>query len=255
MTRLAPRVAELLSFLVDHAGSVVSRADLQAALWPTTTVEYDDGLNFCVRQLRLALGDDAGTPRYIETLPRRGYRFIAPVTNEATEAPRAASRRPAITLAVLVLVVVAAVAVRSWRFSSSEEKPVMLAVLPLAADTAAEAVRAYRGRVYEQVIADAAAYGPHLRTIHPALRVPDPRLASNQQLLRRLGATHVLSGGIQRQGNGVRLFVELIRVADWRHVWADSLTDPYAFSGNSKVTADRIVASVVRALDLVPLSR
>src|ERR1051325_8897563 len=78
-TRLQPQVAALLAALLERAGDVVSRSDLRTRLWPDTTVDFDDGLNFCVRQLRVALGDDAAAPVYVETLPRRGYRFVAPV--------------------------------------------------------------------------------------------------------------------------------------------------------------------------------
>ena len=61
-------------------GSWSRREEIQEALWPNgTTVEFSQGLNFCIRQIRAALNDDARDPRFIETLPKRGYRFIAPV--------------------------------------------------------------------------------------------------------------------------------------------------------------------------------
>src|SRR6476661_8471128 len=77
-TRLAPQVAAVLDLLIRRPGEVVTRGELRDALWPDTTVEFDQGLNFCIRQLRVALSDDAAQPKYIETLHRRGYRFIAP---------------------------------------------------------------------------------------------------------------------------------------------------------------------------------
>src|SRR4051812_10033938 len=79
VNRLAPQSAAVLTLLVERRGDVVTRTELRAALWPDTNVEFDQGLNFCIRQLRIALSDDAGAPKYIETLHRRGYRFIAPV--------------------------------------------------------------------------------------------------------------------------------------------------------------------------------
>src|SRR5438309_7175866 len=78
--RLTPQAAHVLRLLVDRPYLVVTRAEFRHAIWPDTTVEFDQGLNYCIRQLRIALGDDAGAPRYIETLPRRGYRFRASVT-------------------------------------------------------------------------------------------------------------------------------------------------------------------------------
>ena len=75
--RLQDQPLQILEELVGHPGEVVSREQLIARLWPKGVVEFDTGLNSAMRKLRIALGDDADTPRYIETLPRKGYRFIA----------------------------------------------------------------------------------------------------------------------------------------------------------------------------------
>jgi DNA-binding winged helix-turn-helix (wHTH) protein/TolB-like protein len=78
--RLQPQPARVLGILLEHAGDVVSREDLRQQVWAEGTfVDFERGLNFCVAQIRSALGDSAGSPRFLETLPRRGYRFIAPV--------------------------------------------------------------------------------------------------------------------------------------------------------------------------------
>ena len=70
----------LLVLLVERPGEIVSREDLRQRLWPQDTfVEFDNSLGVAVRKLREALHDDADTPRFVETVPRRGYRFLAPV--------------------------------------------------------------------------------------------------------------------------------------------------------------------------------
>jgi TolB-like protein/DNA-binding winged helix-turn-helix (wHTH) protein len=75
----------VLAMLLEYPGAVVTRQQLQARLWPADTyVGFDEGLNTAIRKLRTAFGDSAANPRFIETLPRRGYRFIAPVTETAT---------------------------------------------------------------------------------------------------------------------------------------------------------------------------
>src|SRR3954467_7841795 len=74
--RLQDQPLQILEELVSRPGVVVSREHLIARLWPTGVVEFDTGLNSAMRKLRIALGDDAETPRYIETLPRKGYRFV-----------------------------------------------------------------------------------------------------------------------------------------------------------------------------------
>jgi len=90
--RIQQQPYKLLSLLITRAGAVVSRDDIRAALWPAETfVDYDQGVNFAVKQVRDALGDDADHPVYIQTVPKRGYRFIAPVD---TAGPGASEPNP-----------------------------------------------------------------------------------------------------------------------------------------------------------------
>jgi len=88
--RLQEQPVQVLRELIAHAGSVVAREQLIALLWPTSVVDFDTGLNTVIRKLRSALGDTSETPRYIETLPRRGYRFIGALDPDP-EATSAAS--------------------------------------------------------------------------------------------------------------------------------------------------------------------
>lgn len=79
--RLQPQPSRVLTTLAGQAGKLVTREEIRHAIWNGTTfVDFDQSLNFCIRQIRLALDDDRGAPRFVETVPRRGYRFIAPVT-------------------------------------------------------------------------------------------------------------------------------------------------------------------------------
>ena len=78
-TQLQPQPARLLELLASRTGEVVGREEIRQSVWGDSFVDFDASLNFCVKQLRRALGDSATSPRYIETLPRRGYRFLRPV--------------------------------------------------------------------------------------------------------------------------------------------------------------------------------
>src|SRR3954471_11364259 len=89
--RLQDQPLQILDELTTRPGEVVTREQLIARLWPKGVVEFDTGLNTAVRKLRNALGDDADTPRYIETLPRKGYRFIARLEPAAPAATAAAT--------------------------------------------------------------------------------------------------------------------------------------------------------------------
>jgi len=78
--RLRPQPARALEHLLQRQGELVSRAELRRALWPEDTfVHFDDGLNSCIKQVRAALGDSRSAPRYVQTLVKRGFRFVAPV--------------------------------------------------------------------------------------------------------------------------------------------------------------------------------
>jgi Tol biopolymer transport system component/DNA-binding winged helix-turn-helix (wHTH) protein len=80
LLKLQPQPFQVLRLLVSRPGELVTRGEIQEALWPNgTTVEFSQGMNFCIRQIRATLNDDAREPIFIETLPKRGYRFIAPV--------------------------------------------------------------------------------------------------------------------------------------------------------------------------------
>src|SRR5579863_3403252 len=78
--KLQPQPFRVLELLVRRSGEVVSREEIRGGIWSDDTfVDFEQGLNFCIRQIRDAIGDTATAPRFIETLPRRGYRFLQPV--------------------------------------------------------------------------------------------------------------------------------------------------------------------------------
>src|SRR5262245_21944265 len=81
LVKLAPQPFKVLALLVQRSGEVVTRNEIREHVWRHDTfVDFEQGLNFCIRQIREALGDTADAPRFVETLPRRGYRFLMPVT-------------------------------------------------------------------------------------------------------------------------------------------------------------------------------
>src|SRR6185436_7582462 len=87
--KLPPQPFRVLELLVRHGGEVVTRADIRDRIWSDSFVDFEQGLNFCIRQIREALGDTAEAPRFIETLPRRAYRFLPPVEARLAMEPKA----------------------------------------------------------------------------------------------------------------------------------------------------------------------
>ena len=87
--KLPPQPFRLLALLASHAGQIVSREEIQQQIWGQETyVDFEHGMNKCIKQIRTVLGDDVDRPLYIETLPRYGYRFIAPVVSQTVSVPR-----------------------------------------------------------------------------------------------------------------------------------------------------------------------
>ncbi|HWK09122.1 MAG TPA: transcriptional regulator [Vicinamibacterales bacterium] len=96
--RLQPQPMKLLTLVVRRAGTVVSREEIRTELWPEGTfVDFDQAVNFAIKQVRDALGDSAERPVYLQTLPRRGYRFIAPVETPSDVDENLHTRQPGTT--------------------------------------------------------------------------------------------------------------------------------------------------------------
>ena len=212
-----------------HAGEVVTREQLIARLWPKGVVEFDTGLNTAMRKLRISLGDEADTPRYIETIPRKGYRFIG--TLEPDPAPslptlptqyvptsfetgpvigrRASDRRaPLKRLAwgfgsIAVAIVLAVVA---WRLpgklfqgADAETLPTIV-VLPLVDMSVEQNEQALCDGLTEE-LSNWLAHIPTLRVVARTSAFAFKGTNTDvREIARQLGATHVLEGSLRRSG-------------------------------------------------------
>ncbi len=117
--KLQPQPARVLAILASRPGEVVEREEIRQLVWGDSFLDFDANLNFCIKQIRQALGDSATAPRFIETLPRRGYRFLMPVNEEAPPAaapppPRPETRKTVLIplLSVLLLAVILLLGIR-----------------------------------------------------------------------------------------------------------------------------------------------
>ena len=236
----------LLLLLLEHPGELVTREELHTSLWPDHTfVDFEDGLNHAIRRLREALGDSAETPRFIETLPRRGYRFIYPVYSAVGAGlPRPIGpggtkppphRQLAIVLGSLVLLLAAlagtlkVAGVRNrWlifvgaRQSASLPKISSLAVLPLEnlshdpeqeyfADGMTEALITNLGQISALRVVSRTSVMQYKRT-KKAL----PEIA------RELNVDGVVEGTVARSGSRVRITANLLYAPTDRHLWAET---------------------------------
>lgn len=220
---LAPQPFRLLYTLASRPGELVTREELQQQVWGDGTfVDFERGLNFCVLQARTALGDDAKQPAFIETLPRRGYRFVAPVDSPPVAAVPRRRRRLPWLLAAAALLVVALVAA----LQRNEELPpgkTMIAVLPFD-ELSSTGDEFFADGMTEELITHLGALQPRRLGViaRTSIRRYRGTKKSIQDIGRELGVTHVVEGSVRREGDRMRVTAQLINARDQTHIWAES---------------------------------
>ena len=212
--KLAPQPARVLRLLVSRPGELVSRDEIRRELWGEATfVDFERNLNYCVNCVRDVLGDTAQSPRYIETLPRRGYRFVAPVERQ----------RPFV-------------------------EPT-LAVLPFADLNGDPAREYFADGITDALITELA----RIKTVRVISRQSVLHLKGSSRKLdeiaRDLSVDGIVEGGVLHEGNRVRVTAHLILMEPERHAWAQSYDcDMSAVLTTQREAARAIAGCVVTAL-------
>ena len=232
--KLQDQPFRVLALLVERAGQVVTREELQKNVWPTDVyVAFDQGLNNAIKKVRDALGDLADSPRFIETVARHGYRFVAPVSAPPeSESPSRfqigsrALRYALIGLAAAALL--AAVAYWAWHGSTMHAGPssekVILAVLPFDNLSRDPDQEFFSDGLTEEMIAQIGKLNPQRLTViarGSIAKYKDSRLTINQ-IGRELHADYLVQGSVRRASDRVRITVQLIQVRDQTDLWAES---------------------------------
>jgi TolB-like protein len=222
--RLTPKALALLSFLAERPGEVVTKEELFGAVWPNATVG-DAALVTCIQELRKALRDNARRPRYIETLHRRGYRFIGDKTSSAVRAPAAANDEvPALTL---------------------PDRP-SIAVLPFANMSDGPDQEYFADGMSEDLITGLS----RIRWLFVIARnssfVYKDRAVDVKQVARDLGVRYVLEGSVRRAGKRLRISAQLIDAITDGHLWAERYDREV---GDIFTVQDEITRSVAGAIE------
>jgi DNA-binding winged helix-turn-helix (wHTH) protein/TolB-like protein len=231
--RLQAQPAQVLSLLLQQAGEVVSRDTLRLAVWGTETfVDFDRGLNFCIAQIRGALGDSADSPRFVRTIPKRGYQFVAPVGRVETFVPAplppdpqpvAKARRIWPAAAALAAVLVCAFAMYGW--TNWLAKPaVRVAVARFDNETGNPDLDRFADGLTDSIVAElTGARTGRYEVIGNAAILREPR--SRRDLIRiasSLKVGYVVLGQVQNQGKtgagGVRVLAHLIALPEQTHI-------------------------------------
>jgi TolB-like protein/DNA-binding winged helix-turn-helix (wHTH) protein len=226
---------QILELLSSRPGQLVTREELVTHLWPKGVVDFDAGINTAMRKLRAALGDDAAAPRYIETVPRQGYRFLVMPQREPA---------PAVTATPVASTPVAATTWRRWPWALAAVCVAIVITWSLIAlrgssDPAAPAAQNYRLAVlpFENLSPDPAnaffADGMHEEILSSLANVANLEVISRTTMMQYRGSpkavaeitkelriTHLLEGTVRREGTLVRMTLQLIDARDDRHLWS-----------------------------------
>jgi TolB-like protein/DNA-binding winged helix-turn-helix (wHTH) protein/Tfp pilus assembly protein PilF len=240
--RLQGQPIQVLATLLNRAGELVTREELRAQVWPAETfVDFDHGVHNAIARLREALGDSAGTPRYIETLPRRGYRFIGTVervggedplpsgpTEQFTEAPvvpvRSRPRRMVIGVPLIVVAVAAGLgSVLTLSHRAAVTPSVRsIAVLPLANFSGDPAQEFFVDGMTDELITDLAKIGA-LRVIsRTSVMRYKGTSESLPEIARELNVDGIIEGSVTRSGQRVRITAQLLYGPTDKHLWAET---------------------------------
>lgn len=247
---------ELLKLLLERPGEVVTRQELRERLWPDRFVDFEHSLNAAVNRLREALDDPAEKPGFIETLPRRGYRFIAPVSEgsgtvrELTK-PSATPARRVSLVALILLSSLALVAGAYFSLSRLSSRPpegrVLIAVLPFENMSQDPNQEYFSEGMTEEMMTRLGRLNPQrLGVISRTSALAYKRQGKPiERLARDLGVAYVLEGSVRQSGDQLRITARLIRTRDQSEIWAEqyqrSVGEVLAIQGD-------VAQSVARAI-------
>lgn len=273
---IGPRALDVLSVLVERAGELVTRDEIMAAVWPHTVVE-DNNLNMQIAALRRVLDAGRPPPGCIQTIPRRGYRFVAPVTRPAAAAPSAPAEpspprdagradqgsgpksppryrvRRAFMAGVLGALVLAVAGAMAWTVESRwvagvrPVPPLSIVVLPFANLGGDPDKQDFADGITEDLTTDLSRLADMRVVSHDTAFTSKDKPVSARRIGRELGVRYVLEGSVQRSGERVRINVQLIDVATNTHLWAERFDRDI---GDLLALQDEITGRVAIALNL-----
>jgi TolB-like protein/DNA-binding winged helix-turn-helix (wHTH) protein len=262
--KLQPQPAKILALLVSRAGDVVTREELAKHVWGSETfVDFDKGLTFAIRQIRTALEDDVDHPRFLETLPKRGYRFVAPVSRPVASRAQASSPaaalperthkpvfRNGVATAVIVLIVILGLTILWKRLTAAKSNAASpaiasVAVLPLRNLSRDPDQEYFSDGMTDELITDLAKVG-RLRVIsHTSVQRYKESKQSLPEIARELGVDAVIEGTVMRSGDRVRITAQLIDARTDQHLWAEEYERDFRDILNLQSEVAREIASQV----------
>ena len=228
IVRLQAQPKQVLACLVKSADRTVSREELRKLVWGDQTfVDFERGLNFCIAQIRSALGDDAAQPTYIRTVPRQGYQFIAPVesiecvdlTTPDTRAPRR-WQTAFVVVAAILLFTMGALAVYLLQFRHASKRTPVVAVVRFDNETSSPTMSRFSDELTDNFVEQLTSLSNgRYAVIGNAQILRGPRDARNLNTISEsLRADFVVLGQVQEYHGETRILVHLIHMPEQTHV-------------------------------------
>jgi TolB-like protein/DNA-binding winged helix-turn-helix (wHTH) protein/Tfp pilus assembly protein PilF len=279
-TRLEPRIMDVLVYLASRANELVTRQELEDNVWSDVVVSYET-LTSTIRKLRLSLNDDARNPRILETIPKKGYRLIAPVElgqdqkkeqrtdpASALNAPQVLWHKPFFGGIILLSILLAALTgywyvnhdsktldsnLKTETATSANDKvtPIAdkprIAVLPFRNMSSDPEQEYFSDGLTEDLITDMSKiFGLSVIAQYSSFsfKTQQPDIA---EISGRLGVSHIIEGSVRKAGDVIRITVQLVDASSGKHIWAErydrNLADVFAIQ-------DEVVGHITRALSL-----
>lgn len=226
---LEPQPARALALLLSRAGEIVSRDELREAVWGSEThVDFERGIAYCISQIRAALGDSGENPRFVLTVPKHGFRFIAPVTSDAAPGVVAPARtfNNWVTIPLTIAMLAAAIGMVYETLSSPPvPERVVIAVSVFDNETGQQEFDRPVAGLSDLVVERLSRVDPdRIAVVGNAAVLRQPRNIRNlKAVAQSIRADYVLLGQLQRGETGLRFITHFIRLRDEAHLEANRL--------------------------------
>jgi TolB-like protein len=259
--RMREQCFRILVYLVEHAGELVTRDELRRVLWPSDTfVDFEHSLNAAVMKLRDVLGDVADAPIYIETVPRRGYRFIAPVTSPDRPEPETPVLKESGNGAATTVATATAASANSSPSTASNARAAggfWIAVLPFKWSGTEPHLASCADGATEDIVTGLSRFS-YLRVVAASsIAKSSGKPMDLRAVHEELGARYLLEGSLRQAGPRVRLAAKLVDCETGAHLWAETYDRAFCDQDEFDLLDDvvpQIVSTIADSYGVLPRS-
>src|SRR5215469_2841333 len=258
LVHLAPQPFQILKLLIDNAGEIVHRDRIRREIWNGTTVDFDRSLNVAVAQIRFVLNDDAANPRFVQTIPRRGYRFLAklecgpPVGATAPEAARIPVRFRRVGWAIgFGFVVAAMLAAGGFRYWHRSAGPVRIAVLPFYAAELEPADAVWSEGVFDDFLTTLGGTQPQRIEVigrGSVSHISTGQPGSLREVSKQLKVNYILESSVRREGGSLHLGARLVDSGTEAVRWSANFVQDDSTPAFAETVVARVSAGVLTTL-------